>query len=323
MAETELLEDQLQRLRLQLPKLSFDPETDLLSADLPDAIAYLDHYNLAPLTERTDTQHFIGAIKCNGYTIACQYWLPAAPTGTAFVVHGYFDHAGLFGHLFQYLLDKNLAIVAFDLPGHGLSSGEQASIVSFDHYVDVFEAILGAAKNNLPKPWHVIGQSTGGAIVLKHLLEASTHCDIFRRIALLAPLLHPRDWRRNRLVYLIAHRFLSRLKRKFLNNSGDNAFLTFLNSQDPMQARHLPLEWIGAMKRWTEEYHDLPKSDVPLSIIQGDRDATLDWRYNLKEFRDKLPEANIHIIKGANHHLVNETEAIRTQVFEAMGFNHD
>ena len=322
MAKTEFLEDQLQRLHLQLPTLSFDPGADTISAQLPEARVYLDHYNLAPLTEQPNIRHFIGSIKCRGYTIACQYWLPTAPSGTAFVVHGYFDHAGLYGHLFEYLLDKNLAVVTFDLPGHGLSDGEQVSIASFDHYVEIFDAILNGAKTHLAQPWHCIGQSTGGAIVLKHLLEETSNNHLFNHIALLAPLLHPRRWWSNRLVYLIAHRFLSRLKRKFMNNSGDNAFLTFLNSQDPLQARHIPIEWIGAMKRWTEEFHELPTSSFPLFIVQGDRDATLDWRYNLKKFLDKLPQANIRIIKGAHHHLVNETQGIRTQVFEAMGLDH-
>ena len=321
MAETDFLEDQLRRLHLQLPKLVFDPDADATSAHLSEAKTYLDHYKLAALTEPSGIRHFLGSINCSGYTIACQYWLPPAPTGTVFVVHGYFDHAGLYGHLFKYLLNKNLAVVTFDLPGHGLSDGEQVSIASFDHYVEVFEAILSAAKNHLPQPWRGIGQSTGGAIVLKHLLEETGNDRLFTHISLLAPLLHPRYWRTNRFLYLIAHRFLSRLKRKFLNNSGDPAFLTFLSSKDPLQARHISLEWIGAMKRWTEEFEDLPTSSYPLSIVQGDRDATLDWRYNLKKFGKKLPNARIHIVQGAHHHLVNETELKRNQVFKAMGLD--
>jgi alpha-beta hydrolase superfamily lysophospholipase len=323
LTEIDFLAARLQSLHVQLPKLSFEPDADTVSTHLPEAKTYLDHYNLSYLSEQASVRHYIGSVKCSGYTIACQYWLPTEPTGTAFVVHGYFDHAGLYGHLFQYLLDKNLVVVAFDLPGHGLSDGEQVSIASFDHYVEVFEEILAAANNHLPQPWHSIGQSTGGAIVLKHLLEETSNNHLFTHISLLAPLLHPRRWHSNRLVYLIAHRFLSRLKRRFLTNSGDPAFLAFLNSQDPLQARHIPLEWIGAMKRWTEEFHDLPISSYPLSIIQGDQDSTLDWRYNLKKLCDKLPQAKIHIIKDARHHLVNETDAIRTQVFEAMGFHDD
>ncbi|RLA45418.1 MAG: alpha/beta hydrolase [Gammaproteobacteria bacterium] len=337
MAEPEALLDQLQRLHLQLPKLTFDPGRDTPGSLLPGADIYLDHYGLESLTtnsgaklsgskltgtKQAGTQHFLGSTQSCGYTIACQYWLPAAPTGTVFVVHGYFDHVGLYGHLFQYLLNKNLAVVAFDLPGHGLSDGEQVSIASFDHYVEVFDSILDFATSHMPQPWHSVGQSTGGAIVLKHLLEEASDKHMFHNIALLAPLLHPYKWQSNRLVYLLAHRFLTRITRNFSKNSGNQHFVDFLAQHDPLQAQHIPLEWIGAMKRWTEEFHDLPCNDYPLHIIQGDCDVTLDWHYNLKRFRDKLPKANIHMVTGAQHHLVNETEVLRIQAFDAMGFDN-
>jgi lysophospholipase len=320
LTKTADLAEQLLLLHSQLPQLQFAPEEDSTADQIPAARPYLAHYGLHTLTLQPGIRHFLGAIKCRDYTIACQYWLPPTPTGTVFVVHGYFDHTGLYGHLIQYLIHKNLVVVAFDLPGHGLSDGEQVSIGSFDHYVEVFEEILKHANTHLPRPWHCVGQSTGGAIALKHLLDESDNKHLFTNIALLAPLLHPRLWRSNRLVYLVANLFLSRIKRSFKNNSSDKAFVTFLDSQDPMQARHIPLAWIGAMKRWIEEFHDSPRSSYSLAIIQGDCDETLDWQYNLRQFKDKLPQADIHVIRGAQHHLSNETEQLRNQIFAAMGF---
>jgi alpha-beta hydrolase superfamily lysophospholipase len=323
---TESLANQLQRLRAQLPPLNFmprgDPTTkDWSSLQLPGLEAYLSHYGLKDLSDSVDSRHVFGTIKCCGYTIAGHYWLPLAPAGTVFVVHGYFDHAGLYGHLIRYLLAKNLAVVIFDLPGHGLSDGEQVSIASFDHYVEVFDAVLTNA-TILPRPWHAVGQSTGGAIVLKHLLQEAYKDPVFENIALLAPLLHPRLWQYNRLIYLAAHRFFPQIKRHFQINSGDPAFVDFLSQNDPLQARHIPLEWIGAMKQWTKEFHQLPESDFPVHVVQGNQDATLDWRYNLRQISKKLPGASVHIIDGAQHHLVNEVEHLRTLVFTAMGFNH-
>ncbi len=330
-ADIELLAEQLKNLHPQLPELSFDPDDDTPGSStstlstigdpyLSNVSAYLNHYGLAALGEGRGLRHFLGAKKCQGYTIACQYWLPKAPVGTAFVVHGYFDHSGLYGHLFEYLLSKDLAVVAFDLPGHGLSDGERVSIASFDHYVEVFDDILDYATGHLPQPWHGIGQSTGGAIVLKHLLAENPYKPTFGKIALLAPLLHPYRWRGNRLIYALAHRFLPHIKRHFTENSGNAGFVKFVTEQDPLQARHIPLEWIGAMKRWTKEFHNLPNNDFPLKIIQGDLDKTLDWRYNLKQFRRKLPKAEIYMVSGGHHHLVNETSDLRRQAFGFMDF---
>jgi len=316
--------DKLQSLHESLPPLNFEPETDTPSQQIPYADSYLAHYQLAAINTAAkaqhNTRHYLGQLNTAGYNVACQYWLPENAKGTVFVVHGYFDHSALYRHLFSYLLERGYALVTFDLPGHGLSDGERASIASFDHYVEAFDGLLDACADHLPQPWHAAGQSTGGAIVLKHLLEEKGGESLFQHIALLAPLLHTRNWGTGRLTYRLLHRFISRIKRDFKSNSGDGDFLNFLKHSDPLQSRHIPLEWVGSMKRWTEEFHDLPVSHKSMTIVQGDKDMTLDWRYNLAQFQQKLPNARVEIIANAQHHLANEAEGLRNQIFAAMPF---
>jgi alpha-beta hydrolase superfamily lysophospholipase len=98
------------------------------------------------------------------------------------VIHGYYDHAGLYRHLIRHLIDRGLAVLAFDLPGHGLSSGAPATIESFDEYVDAFDACLLALEDHMPPPWLLLGQSTGGAIAMEWLL-ARGHDRAARRFA--------------------------------------------------------------------------------------------------------------------------------------------
>ena len=314
----------LQQLHDNLPTLHFEPAIDTPSQQIPHAENYLAHYKLADINATAKaqhgTRHFLGQLNTAGYNVACQYWLPEAAKGTVFVVHGYFDHSALYRHLFSYLLERGYAVATFDLPGHGLSDGERASIASFDHYVEAFDGLLAACASHLPEPCHAVGQSTGGAIVLKHLLEEKDGQSLFDHIALLAPLLHTRNWGRGRLTYRLLRRFISRIKRNFVANSADTDFLNFLKHSDPLQSRHIPLEWVGSMKRWTEEFHDLPINHKAITIVQGNRDMTLDWRYNLPQFQQKLPHAKIEIIDSAQHHLVNEAEVLRHQVFQAMPF---
>ncbi|MFZ5654694.1 MAG: alpha/beta hydrolase [Pseudomonadota bacterium] len=316
-ADSSALAQAFADLGARLPPLAFDSAADRDSADLEGAARYLCHYGLDLAGMPPGVRHAMGALRAGGYRIAAHCWFHPAPRGTAFAVHGYFDHVGLYGHLIRHLLGRSLNVVAFDLPGHGLSGGERVTIASFDHYVEVFEALLEAAAG-LTRPWHGVGQSTGGAIVLHHLLRAAIHP--FAGVALLAPLVHPRGWAVNRLIYLATHRWRTRIARKFMANSGDSRFLDFVARRDPLQARHVPLEWIGAMKRWAEELRTLPPSNRPASVIQGDADTTLDWRYNLRLLRRKLPNARFHLLPGARHHLVNEIEPIRARVFAALGF---
>ena len=54
-------------------------------------------------------------------------------------------------------------------------------------------------------------------------------------------------------------------------------------------------------------------------MIQGTDDDTVDWRYNLAILERLYPELELTLINGAKHHLVNETEIYRDEVFEKVG----
>ena len=83
---------------------------------------YLEHYQLSHLLADHVGLH-VGFIEAGNFRLWAQVWSPAEPKGTAFVVHGYFDHLGLYRHLLSLLLNRGWRVVMWDLPGHGLSSG--------------------------------------------------------------------------------------------------------------------------------------------------------------------------------------------------------
>lgn len=316
-----LTDEYLDALRHQLPQLAFDPRVDTAAGDLPAFTDYLAYYGLDAFTKQPQCFYALGQCQAGHFRTACHYWLPqntAEPVqGTVIIVHGYFDHVGLFGHLIRYLLDKHYAVVGFDLPGHGLSQGERASIASFDHYVDVLEDVIQQVQDRLPQPLHGIGQSTGGAILLKHLLEAGE--PVFDKVTLLAPLVEPALWWFNRGIYLLSHKYRYSVPRKFLPNSSDREFLGFLKA-DPLQSRELPMAWLGAMNTWIRECRLAPPAIFPVKILQGDKDTTLAWRTNLKLLRRAFPDADIEILPGVRHHMANESQPLRDSIFQKMGF---
>jgi len=308
----------IDNLRASLPDLAFDP---LIDGDPSQTLLAEKYLRLYGMDYAEGYLHRWGRVMLPSYTIACHYWLPQkAPAlpekGMVMVLHGYFDHVGLYGHLIRHLLEKGYGVVAFDLPGHGLSSGERASIATFDHYVDVFEAILRRIRSHFPVPVSAIGQSTGGAILLKHLARGDKD---LARVTLLAPLVAPAKWWLNRIVYLLCHRFLKGVERVFLANSSDTDFVDFIAS-DPLQARYIPIAWLGAMKGWVDECRTMPPCDYPVTILQGDRDTTLSWRSNLRLLRKKFPDGRIIMIEGARHHMVNEGPLLRKTIFDQLGF---
>lgn len=106
---------------------------------------------------------WLGGFQAAGFDLVGQAWLPDQPSATLFLLHGYYDHMGLYQHVIAWALKQGFAVISCDLPGHGLSSGERASINDFAVYQQVLEALFEQAHTlQLPHPWHLCGQSTGG-----------------------------------------------------------------------------------------------------------------------------------------------------------------
>jgi len=279
--------------------------------------AYLNFYNLP--TPHDQLSLTTGTILVNQSPIFVATWQPPNPAGTALVVHGYMDHLGLYRHLIDFLIGHNLTVVCFDLPGHGLSAGKTAFIEDFADYTAVLGSLIGLCQQHFPAPLHALGQSMGGAVLLKYLINSrSAIDDPFKTINLLTPLLHPKAWSTRRRLLPLIKPFCKSLKRVFDHCSHDRNFLNFHRHKDPLQARAIPIPWLVAMDEWAREFEASEGSDFPINLIQGDVDKTLDWKYNLGVFKQKLPNINLHMIEHVGHHMVNEIQPLRSKIFAAI-----
>ncbi|MCW8195432.1 alpha/beta hydrolase [Proteobacteria bacterium 005FR1] len=310
----------LTQLQDCLRPLAFDIREDEKHINPAPVQKYLDHFKINFSRRIPGVRHGLGTFKSGEFTIAAHYWLadPAAgeSRGTAFVVHGYFDHTGLYHHLIRFLLQNSYSVVVFDLPGMGLSSGERASIESFTAYYRAMLTCCEHFHRVVPEPWFAIGQSTGCAGLLRHLLTEGP--EPFSKTVLLAPLVRSKGWVRDRWLYLAGKYWMDSIPRVFTANSHDPEFLAFLREEDPLQARHLPIKWVGAMKEWIDLFATYPPQPHPVLVVQGDEDSTVDWKHNLEQIQLKLPNAKIRMIHRARHHLVAESAPYRAQVFAAI-----
>ncbi len=293
-----------------------------LDCSVPPAIsdAERDYFRFYGLnfeeTLASDIAHYFGHFPCDRFDIVAHYFAHPEARQTCFIVHGYYDHAGLFGHLIRYCLERQHSVVIFDLPGHGLSTGERASIDSFDRYQRVLRGVLDLFQGIVPEPRWALGQSTGGAILMDHMLSGGT--DTFTKVVLLAPLYRPGGWRLARLLHSLLAPFVDRIKRRFAPNSHDAAFLNFLRQGDPLQYQYLPLAWLSALKQWIRHFDQLPESSCAPLVIQGQEDLTVDWKRNIPAIQAKFPCATVFYLKQGRHHLANESEEIREKMFSAI-----
>ena len=300
------------RARSELPRFA-----DAADAVGPGTRAYLQHYGIEFATSH-GARHRVGWHEVDGERVAVHLIQPSdsAGTGTAFILHGYFDHVGLYGHLIRFCLERGLTVATLDLPGHGLSSGKAASIDSFDRYVRAYRAVRALVEPLVPAPWHLFGQSMGGAVAMAHLLDAGYRAETspYRNIVLFAPLVRPYMWSRLRFIYYGLGRVMSQWPRGFTSNSNDPAFTAFLRDADPLQAKAVAVPWVRAMVAAMRSFDAHAATDLTVLVLQGDDDGTVDAAHNLARIEAKF-QLDVQWLPGAKHHLVNEAAAIREQMF--------
>lgn len=274
---------------------------------------YLDFYGLDFVRSRRDLEHSAGLIRSGEYQLLAHRWVQPNATHNLLLVHGYFDHAGIYNKLIDWALGAGCNVLIFDLPGHGLSSGARAEIDSFAHYGNAVRDVLRAV--TLPDlPLCAIGQSTGCAA----LMELARHNPWpFERTAFLAPLVRPAGWLGVRIAQTLLRPFTGSVVRKFNQNSSDLHFLDFIR-RDPLQCHRVSLNWIGALKRWLGELELVNLGVGPLLVIQGEQDGTVKWRYNVKAVAQLFPRSEFVYLAEAGHQLANESAPIRQEYQRAL-----
>lgn len=306
------------QLKQQLPAIRFG----MPAAANPLLENYNRFYGLDLETSGLPVIHSFGSFSSGTYRLACHHFAlpPDQAKGTVFLVHGYYDHAGLYSHVIHNLLAGGRAVVIFDLPGHGLSTGHPASIDSFDTYRRTLQdCLLLAQAAGLTQPWSLVGQSTGAAVIMHHLLDRQPAVQAnFEKCILLAPLLRPQAWIMSLLSYYILHWFARQTRRHFAENSHDREFLDFLRHRDPLQARHLQTDWVQALIVWQRDFARAEACPQPVDIIQGTEDTTVDWKYNLRKIERKFPAATTWMVPQGRHHLANESEELRGKVLAIL-----
>ena len=236
------------------------------------------------------------------------------------LLHGYMEHSGLYSRLIEYLLQQDWMVFSFDLPGHGLSSGEPYAIGDFSEYAATLVELLSTHQQQLPGPWVMIGQSTGAAVMMEQLLsypDSGQDWPMVGRV-LVSPLVRPAMLPVIRWKYSWFGWCLQRVRRSYGDSSGDQQFLDFIRYQDPLQYQWIPVSWVGAMLRWLDRVEQAKARDEQVLIVQGDKDSTLDWQYNLQLLKKIFPTQQLHTITGARHQLIQEESAHRDQVFSQI-----
>lgn len=284
--------------------------------EYPQAVQmYFDHYGL----DWPDIEHRFGWFQSQELKLAGHVWIPqdgGTPKQMVIVLHGYLNHTGQLKHLILALLECGYVVGAFDLPGHGLSEGKAAAVGALSDYTTALEDFVSATQWVCHDKLHLVGFSNGAAVGIDELL--SKQDDLFDKVILAGPLVQWAGYQPSKAMYLLFCPFADRIPRMFQKNSSDENFLSFNRKDDYLHCSCVSLDWIKAVYDWNDRFDKLPASDKEILIIQGSRDMTVDWRYNLKALQKKFPAAKVEKIKGARHELFNESEKLRQECLTSI-----
>lgn len=263
-------------------------------------------------------KHKFGEFTILDKKVTYQFFQPEADIkGVILLMHGYYDHTGNLANIIEILLKSNYAIAVYDMLGHGLSEGEKASIDDFGEYLESLEIFIPIIKKYFPNNrYHVIAHSTGCSVVMEYLLQKNT---FFDKIILAAPLVRCKKWKFTKSLFNVCYplykfKLIKNFKRKFGCNSSDKEYLKF-RIKDPLQHDEVSLRWYYSLLTWNNRIREYEPYKDKIYIIQGTKDATVEWKFNLKFIKKLFLNCETKIIKNANHQLFNESKEFREETF--------
>jgi alpha-beta hydrolase superfamily lysophospholipase len=293
----------IERLGSQLAPL------DLAKPHVPseDEKAFLAFYGLTV----PGAEHWLGTRTFAGHRVAVHVFEPPQAKGTVLIAHGYYDHAGVWRQVIPALVADGYRVFIYDQPGHGLSDGERAGIDDFQTYVAVLDGMALLAAKSFTGDLHLVAHSMGAGVAADWLLQGAR--ENVDRVVLLAPLFRSAAWGISRFGHAVIGRWFRSMPRKYRRNSGDAQFLAFTRA-DPLQYERVPSSWVTALGVWNRELAERVPSPRPVTVLQGDCDTTVSWKHNRPLLARLLPEADVHMVTGGQHQLMNETPVLRQQV---------
>lgn len=250
-----------------------------------------------------------------------QGWLPEQPPKAVInLVPGLGEHSGRYNHLGRFFSNEGIAVMAYDLRGHGKSEGRRGYIPSFDQLLDDITRFLEESQKNYPEiPVFLYGQSLGGLQVLSYLIKFVPEIS---GAIVTAPILRPAF--KPPAATLAAAKILNKILPKFqLSNEIDPEGLShdetvvqnYINDplvHDKLTPR-LAVEMLGEGERTLQSASQL---QTPLLLMHGSDDPITSSKAS-QEFAEKAGSlCTFHLWDGLYHEIHNEPEFEKVFEFE-------
>ncbi|MBT8041961.1 MAG: lysophospholipase [Pontiella sp.] len=134
----------------------------------------------------------------DGLTLHGQGWEPdTPPNAVVCLIHGLGEHCGRYDHVGEIFNEAGIALLAFDLRGHGRSEGRRGHAPSYAALMADIALLLNEAASRYPNtPRFLYGHSLGGNLVIHHALtERPPLAGVIATAPLLRLAYNPPGWK--------------------------------------------------------------------------------------------------------------------------------
>jgi len=245
-----------------------------------------------------------------------QSWRPQYLLGVVVIVHGYAEHSGRYQWAALQLMDRGFAVHAFDLRGHGKSSGARNIVRSSDDCLTDLATFIQQVKLKEPnKPLFIFGHSFGGTIaalftirykpLLNGLVLSSTFFGMNRHISTLS----------SRLIMLVGH-LLPKFPTLLLDSqtlSRDLDVVEIYEADLLVDRGRMPARTLAEILKATAEIQSRTNEiELPLLVLHGTEDRLVSMEGS-KNFYLSVgsKDKSIELYDGFYHELLNEPEKVQ------------
>jgi len=240
-----------------------------------------------------------------------QSWQPEGQSrAVVCLVHGIGEHGGRYAHVAEALIQAGYILFAFDLRGHGKSSGPRGHTPSYEALMNDISSLLEVVNKEFSQlPFFLCGHSLGGNLVLNYILRRQPQ---LKGAIVTGPFLRPTF--EFPAFKMILGKIVAQLFPAFFQKSGFDAKILSHDTEavhayenDPLVHDHISARMFISVYqsgKWALEHAS--EFSLPLLLMHGGDDR-LNSSEASREFADKINEnCTFKIWDDFYHKILNE-----------------
>jgi len=251
-------------------------------------------------------------------TLQGRRWEPEGEVSSVVcLLHGLGEHCGRYNHMAEAFNRNGVAMLAFDLRGHGRSEGRRGHAPGYAMLMsDIGKLLNKAAKHYPERPCFLYGHSLGGNLAICYVLKnRPSLAGVIASAPLLRLAYKPSVWKTGIMRGLRAIRF-NRSLRSGLDDTALSRDLNVVRTyrNDPLTHDLISARLAMDMLRYGQwNLKHAAEFPLPLLLMHGESDRITSVAASV-EFAERLGHrCDLKIWDGLDHELHNEPE--QAQVF--------